>query len=184
MLELRNAGTCTRYCKKSLNTNKTNNGQTRNVYNLEVCDEPDQTQNTETSDSEHNQNSGNTDEQQTETVYHLVGADTKAHELIDKIQKENESKVLNPSEIYLPENNTTWLNFGGKDIKAVFDSGTSITVVNERCIPKQFLRNIQEQNKIELQTFTGHKTLALVVEIPCIKASMKRLGLESYVTFT
>src|SRR5260221_259280 len=177
-------GHVSKYCKKSLNTNRSNNGQTKKVYQLTVCDEPDQTQNTETSDSDQNQNSENTGEEQTETVYHLVGADSKAHELIDKIQKESESKIIHSSEIPLPEDNTTWLNFGGKDIKAVFDSGTSITVVNERCIPKKFLRNIQEQNKIELQTFTGQKTPALLVDIPCIKASVKRLGFESYVMLT
>src|SRR5260221_13053869 len=42
----------------------------------------------------------------------------------------------------------------------------------------------QEQNKIELQTFTGHKTPALLVDIPCIKALAKQLGFESYVTLT
>src|SRR5260221_14415001 len=132
-------GHVSKYCKKSLNTNRSNNGQTKNVYNLTVCDQPDQTQNTETSDNEQNQNSNNTDEDQTETVYCVTSSTVTTQEILNKIKKDNQSKLTDES-VSLPKTNQLEVNFGFGIIPAIFGSGTSISFLNANCIPQSYLQ--------------------------------------------
>ena len=154
-------------CRRTQDPKNPEKPPVKRVYLMTECEETEGGPNTELTESEENAENGNPII--TETVNSLRGADEETEIFLMQIQNEDESNMeINDSVVIaLPFTNEMKVNFGFGPVDAVFDTGASITVVREECLPIEMMTRNTGHHEVIVKTATGERTSARIIELPC-----------------
>jgi len=88
---------------------------------------------------------------------------------LEDLQDKNLKNLPNENEVLvaLPMTNKIVVDFGYGPGEAVFDSGASVSVIKEDCLPEKIISKTSEGVKVVVRTATGERTPVYMVELPC-----------------